>query len=910
LTRVVYRWLAWRRLARGVSVMSGRLVYLGRTSVVFGLLVVACLLGSGAVDQASASAELIWAGPVAHDDLGLGPQHYGAVACARTSQCTAVDETGGEVTFDPRTSGVVTAAAIDSGTQAVYALACPTSTQCTAVDLNGRAATFNPRHPTAHHRTRLSRNQSLVAVACPSRRQCTAVTANRYEITFDPRKHGSARRHVSLRTQAGTGITGIACPSLSECVAVDGAGEVVGFDPRAPGKLKPVRLLNDSAVAVACPSAAECVVVGFGGERITFSMDRVGRTPTLNPNTVSRAKVDTQQPNALACPSVTYCVLVDSAGRAVEFDPGGSRAIATSPVVGDSLSAVACKTSAACVAVDSVGDAFLGGGRLPAVPVARGLPRVSGMPLQGDLLKGSGSRWSPHATSLHPQWERCSSSGRACREIAGATSLRYRLTAADVGHTIRLVERAANQAGFGAAVVSRATGSVRRRPRSRSGARARVIDAEVPGAAVDSWLPDISTATWRYNWTESHYNPTPGTIEDVSVQSATGAGFVLVWTGVPSQTGGPITDQGTVSFQNTETGLVNTNWSSLPPPPGQPILCGSRTCPNSLASAYFNVIWGSRNPVLAAPLLQGASWPSTGGASDGVLSANTYLGDQLVTVPAFPRPVTAAVVRSKITQRHALAGPYGSGIRTTWWVYGVGPVKVVFDHGGRGPITTVTLLATDLRPLPPPPDVDYFPLEQAHSGLYSYTNTRYLKKPEVERVTVAPLRSGTANVSTDSVSGPIKVNGDYVFSLRLTGGLADLSGTSSATTLLKFPKLGHGLHFFTPIALMTYGFGPVLPAYPEPGDTWSENPGALAFYGVTGQTRIVGLRSVQVPAGSFDALELTSTLTQRGSGYGSGVRTMWFAPGVGLVKLEFRHRDGSVSLVQLLKSGSDGPSVS
>jgi hypothetical protein len=31
------------------------------------------------------------------------------------------------------------------------------------------------------------------------------------------------------------------------------------------------------------------------------------------------------------------------------------------------------------------------------------------------------------------------------------------------------------------------------------------------------------------------------------------------------------------------------------------------------------------------------------------------------------------------------------------------------------------------------------------------------------------------------------------------------------------------------------------------------------------------------------------------------VRTMWFAPGRGLVKLVFKHRDGSTSLVQLIK---------
>jgi hypothetical protein len=44
-----------------------------------------------------------------------------------------------------------------------------------------------------------------------------------------------------------------------------------------------------------------------------------------------------------------------------------------------------------------------------------------------------------------------------------------------------------------------------------------------------------------------------------------------------------------------------------------------------------------------------------------------------------------------------------------------------------------------------------------------------------------------------------------------------------------------------------------------------------------------------------------SVLSQKGHPFGSGVRTMWFAPGRGLVKLVFKHRDGSTSVVQLIK---------
>jgi hypothetical protein len=101
---------------------------------------------------------------------------------------------------------------------------------------------------------------------------------------------------------------------------------------------------------------------------------------------------------------------------------------------------------------------------------------------------------------------------------------------------------------------------------------------------------------------------------------------------------------------------------------------------------------------------------------------------------------------------------------------------------------------------------------------------------------------------------------------------------------------------------MTYGFHPMLPAYPVSGTTWhSGDASDFHIYGVTGTTRVIGIERVHVPAGTFEALEVRSVLVQRGHPFGSGVRTMWFGAGLGLVKLVFNHRDGSTSLVQLLK---------
>jgi hypothetical protein len=315
--------------------------------------------------------------------------------------------------------------------------------------------------------------------------------------------------------------------------------------------------------------------------------------------------------------------------------------------------------------------------------------------------------------------------------------------------------------------------------------------------------------------------------------------------------------------------------------------------------------------VLFEPVLQGTSWNATGGFQHDVTSSNDYLGTESITVPAFDKPVVAAKIRSQITQAGALGDPYGSGVRTVWWVYGVGPVKIVFQHsGGSGaPVTTVLLQSTNQTAQTPPADAAYFPMQAGLKGTYRWTNKKYFKKPEVESYSVDQAANDTAVVKVQSVSGPMKVAGAYQFTTRLDG-VTSVSSATKAASLAKLPPLGPSAlpvgkrrHFFTPFDLMTFGFNPVIPAYPTNGATWSADPNGrdFAVYGVTGTSRVVGVQKVTVPAGTFNALVVASSLKQQGFPFGSGTRTMWFAPGKGLVKLEFRHADGSTSVVELLK---------
>lgn len=434
----------------------------------------------------------------------------------------------------------------------------------------------------------------------------------------------------------------------------------------------------------------------------------------------------------------------------------------------------------------------------------------------------------------------------------------------------------------------------------------------VPTAAAGPWLPHAEGAEWTYEWSNSAYSRAPAK-EKVTVRGQSGRSFLLAWStlelGNPAEAPQGV---GTIAFQETTAGVLNTDWSSTLPPTEFPILCARLTgCNNSLASTWYLIVWGNRAPMLVEPLLRGATWTSTGGAEGDVTSVSQYLGKEPVTVPAFPSPVVAAKVRTDVTQAGAIGDPFGSGVRTVWWVYGVGPVKVVFEHAGGAdaPVTTSVLVGTNQLPVMPPPDENYFPLEKGKKMRYRWTNTKHLKQPSVQVFTVDETLNNSARVSVKHVSGPIRVAGAYGFSLR-TDGLTSIWGATQAASRATLPALGPRFlardrrrHFFTPFDLMVFGFSPVLPAYPQAGERWSAKVPSrdYSIYGVRGTTTVLGLRTVRVPAGRYRALALRSTITQAGFPFGSGTRTSYFAAGKGLVKLVFRHRDGSVSVVERVR---------
>jgi hypothetical protein len=153
-------------------------------------------------------------------------------------------------------------------------------------------------------------------------------------------------------------------------------------------------------------------------------------------------------------------------------------------------------------------------------------PTISGHAVQGYLLVASPGVWSGTSPiRFQYQWQRCDRAGANCTSTAAAAAQSYRLTAADVGHTIRVFVTATNAYGTGTAVSAP----------SRVIASAAPVNASPPtisGSARQGQTLTANAGTWNgvgpirfvFNW---HRCDSSGA-GCVHIPGATGQSYLLV----------------------------------------------------------------------------------------------------------------------------------------------------------------------------------------------------------------------------------------------------------------------------------------------------------------------------------------------------------------------------------------------
>jgi hypothetical protein len=99
-------------------------------------------------------------------------------------------------------------------------------------------------------------------------------------------------------------------------------------------------------------------------------------------------------------------------------------------------------------------------------PANAATPTISGTPQVDDTLSEAHGSWLPSGSTLASQWESCDASGAGCSPIQGATAQTYKLTSADVGHTLVIQETASQNGALSPPAASAPTGVVRTAPSS------------------------------------------------------------------------------------------------------------------------------------------------------------------------------------------------------------------------------------------------------------------------------------------------------------------------------------------------------------------------------------------------------------------------------------------------------------
>jgi hypothetical protein len=125
-----------------------------------------------------------WGGANPLATAGLPANGLETIACLAVHRCVATDDAQ-SFTFNPAIFNGPNGDTIDRA-HPIRAMACPTAGQCTAVDEGGFEVTFDPSMPAVASPVKLSAGTNLDAIACPSASECVAVGASGTKLEFDP----------------------------------------------------------------------------------------------------------------------------------------------------------------------------------------------------------------------------------------------------------------------------------------------------------------------------------------------------------------------------------------------------------------------------------------------------------------------------------------------------------------------------------------------------------------------------------------------------------------------------------------------------------------------------------------------------------------------------------------------------
>ena len=231
-----------------------------------------------------------------------------------------------------------------------------------------------------------------------------------------------------------------------------------------------------------------------------------------------------------------------------------------------------------------------------------------------------------------------------------------------------------------------------------------------------------------------------------------------------------------------------------------------------------------------------------------------------------------------------------NGTRYLWLSPGLGVVKLRYEHS-NGVITEAELIDSRM----PVKNDSYFPVNVGTSWTYKWKND-FENKTLIEKLLVIKNKNNKNGLAFNSIvtteDGKEIADGNFYF--YQYDPLLKIRGAGHSYTGRETPE-GPTSIFSDNIE----NHWPELFRYPlTVGKTWSKE----GLFSSQVKTTIEGYESVEIPLGTFeDCLKHKSHFTgaTADSDMINGTRHLWFAKGVGLVKMRYEHSNGVITEAEL-----------
>ena len=329
-------------------------------------------------------------------------------------------------------------------------------------------------------------------------------------------------------------------------------------------------------------------------------------------------------------------------------------------------------------------------------------------------------------------------------------------------------------------------------------------------------------------------------------------------------------------------------------------LSASNAFPGRIKVLFENVAAEYEGKMFRYPLAVGKTWEDNWNSTDKTtLEGYEEVEIALGTFPACLKHKTVlagAHIGSKLEK--ALV----NGTRYLWFAKGVGLVKVRYEHS-NGIVTEAELIGYKISG----ESEAYFPLNIGSTWVYKWKND-YYNEVFIE----------TAHIDINHNTRE-KFKGDFHLTVKVASESGEALGErnfyiakTDASLGLRQASSRPGIKSTKPLLYPTSIFSDnISTSWPElfrfpltVGKTWTEKGWSNSYL----QTTIEDYESVECTAGVFQRCLKHKTVftgaeadTELKSALINGTRYLWFAKGVGLVKMRYEHSNGVITEAELIE---------